>query len=203
MWFPEYSRDQLNKVLESRDNNLQSALEFFNGNPAILSIGGTASSFDEGEMFRKTVVLRVTQELCRRQTKACKDTYDADFFRTLIISPLMDRRTYLLEKAALVNKAEGGTWLKDLKEALPKKIKSNLLKASMVDIAIRVSWRVLSLVISNDAGALSSKVENELGLYIMLMEHIFSNCKAALRDEMTAADKLKAMKMPAGEENRG
>jgi hypothetical protein len=62
---------------------------------------------------------------------------------------------------------------------------------------------VLSLVTSNNAGTLSSKVENKLGSYIMLMERTFSNCKAALRDEMTAADKLKAMKMPAGEENRG
>jgi hypothetical protein len=112
------------------------------------------------------------------------------------------RRSYLLEKAALVNKAEGGTWLKDLKEALPKKIKSNLLKASMVDIAVQV-WGVLSLVLSNNAGALSSKVKNELGLYIMLIKRTFSNCEAALRDEMTVADKMKAIKMPAGEENRG
>jgi hypothetical protein len=187
-------------VLENRDNNLESALEYFNDNPAVSSIGGT-SSF-EGEMFQKTVVLRVTQELCRRQTKACKDTYDADFLHKLIMGPLVKRRTYLLEKAALANKAEGETWLKDLKEAFLKKIKSNLLKASMVDIAVLV-WGVLSLVISNNAGTLSSKVENEMGSYITLMEHTFSNCKAVLRDEMTVADKMKVVKMPAGEENCG
>jgi hypothetical protein len=87
MFFPEYSRDQLNKVLENRDNNLESALEYFDDNPAVLSIGRT-SSF-EGEMFQKTLVLRVTQELCRRQTKACKDTYDADFLRKSIMGPLV------------------------------------------------------------------------------------------------------------------
>ncbi len=130
-------------MLENWDNNLESALEYFDDDPAVSSIGGT-SSF-EGEMFQKTVVLRVTQELCRRQTKACKDTYNADFLCKLIMGPLVKRRTYLLEKAALVNKAKGGTWLKDLKEALPKKIKSNLLKASMVDIAIQV-WGVPTLL---------------------------------------------------------
>ncbi len=59
------------------------------------------------------------------------------------------------------------------------------------------------MVTSNNAGTLSSKVKNKLGSYIMLMERTFSNCKAALRDEMTVADEMKAMKMPAGEENCG
>jgi hypothetical protein len=49
------------------------------------------------------------------------------------------QRVYLLDKANKVNKAEGGeTRYKDLKEkeALPKKMKNNILKAPMGDFAV-------------------------------------------------------------------
>ncbi len=67
--------------------------------------------------------------LCKHQSKVNKGTLDTELLWTLVLNPLIKRRTYLLEKASK-NKAKGaGTRFKDLKEVLPAKIKTNLLKA--------------------------------------------------------------------------
>jgi hypothetical protein len=72
------------------------------------------------------------------------------------------------------------------------------LKAPRVDIAVQV-WGILDKVITNNAGMLSSKVEGELGSFITLREHTFTNCEAALRDEMQRAEEMTALIMPVGE----
>jgi hypothetical protein len=118
--------------------------------------------------------------------------FDAEFLLTLVLNPLIKKRTYLLEKVNKVDNAEGArTRFKDLKEALPAKIKTIMLKVPMVDIAVQV-WVILGKVITNKAGMLSSNVEEKSGLY-------FTNCEAALKDEMKTTIE-KTSKMPVGEE---
>ena len=77
-----------------------------------------------------------------------------------------------------------------------------ILKAPMVNIAVRV-WGILSDVITNDAGMLSSKVEGELGSFITLIECTFTNCEATLRDAMQRTEEMMSLKMPVGEMARG
>jgi hypothetical protein len=66
----------------------------------------------------------VAQELCKQQSKANQDTLDSEFLSTLVLTCMIKQRAYLLNKVDKVDKAEGaGMWYKDLKDALPKKVK--------------------------------------------------------------------------------
>jgi hypothetical protein len=64
-------------------------------------------------------------------------------------------------------------------------------------------WGIISDTITDEAGMLSSKVEGELGLFIILTERTFANRETALRDEMQRTEDMTVLKMHVGEMARG
>ena len=147
------------------------------------------------------LLLRVTNELTKRQSSANKDSYSAEFFKTNVIDPLMKHKTTLLTKAQEATKSGGQASLySDLKTALPSKIGKSPSKADSVRMAVRV-WVILSEILKTVK--LSRETDHDLSTYIVLMEQTFDNCMSAMIDEASNNDDMKKIKIPQVEETRG